>query len=287
VASTKSRNPIAAADIPRTFDDSCINELADIGQLPAGADRKRLAEGIREAARIYAKDARTPTDNKLHAEITALYRAAAHKRCLEVADFIEKLSPKARELLRKRATRLCLEVPAPEVLRDPAQQKACDTVLKLCQYGGKYGEGRRRDSGKRSRTWWPLLIGPKPSRNFARRDAERNFIMCLQLAWLEATGAPPSRAAKRALNREISGPFARMAEKSLRLVGARADAVGLINELNRRRIQRPPRSRKLDSRSRPKHLRRRRVAAGGRHTSFLVRALFIDGAIPLNGRAGG
>jgi hypothetical protein len=58
--------------------------------------------------------------------------------------------------------------------------------------------------------------------------------MHLQLAWLEATGKPPSLAASAAR----PGPFARMVGKCLELVGAgHADAVGLINELNRRRIQ--------------------------------------------------
>jgi hypothetical protein len=241
VASTKSRKPIAAADVPRIFDDACIDTLAGIGRLPARADRKRFAEGIREAARIYARDVRIPTDNELHAEIAALYRAAERKRCGQLAALLEKISPKARALLSKRATRLSLELPASEDLRDAArQQKACEAILSLSQYGGEYMKSRRRPSGKRSRAWRPLLVGPQPRRNFPRRDAERNFIMWLQVAWLEATGKPPSLAA----NPARPGPFVRMVRKCLALVGAgHADAVGLINELNRRRIQsRPVRS---------------------------------------------
>jgi hypothetical protein len=237
VANTKLRKPIAAANIQCIFDDACIDKLATIGRLPADADRKRFAEGVREAAGIYAREARAPTDNELHAEIAALYRAAERKRLGQVADLFEKLSPKARELLRKRATRLSLELPASEALRDlPRQQKACDAILSVCQYGGGYFEGRRRSSGKRSRRWRPLLVGPQPRRNFSRREAERNFIMWLQLAWLEATGERPSLAA----NPARLGPFARMARKCLEIVGAsHADVVGLINELNRRRkIQR-------------------------------------------------
>ena len=112
MASTKSQEPISAADIQRIFDDTCINTLAAIGRLPAGADRKLFAEGVREAARIYARDARIPTDNKLNAEIAALYGTAKRKRCGQVAALLEKLSPKARKLLSKRATRLSLELPA-------------------------------------------------------------------------------------------------------------------------------------------------------------------------------
>jgi hypothetical protein len=242
VANTKSRKPIAAADGRRVFDDICIDTLAAIGRLQEGADRKRFAQGIRETARIYARDARTPTDNELHAEIAALYRAAERKRCGQVADLLEKLSPKASQLLSKRAARLGIELPASADLRDrPQQQTACEGVLRLCQYGGKYVEGRRRTSGKRSRTWRPLLVVQEPRRHVPKRDAELNFIMCLQLAWLEASGTKPNLAANRALNREIRGPFARMAAECLTLVGAsHADAVGLINELNRRRIQSLP-----------------------------------------------
>jgi hypothetical protein len=236
VASTKSREPIAAGDVPRIFEDACIDALAVIGRLPAGADRKRFAEGVREAARIYARDSRIPTDNELNAEIAALYRAAERKRYGEVAKLLEQLSPRTRKLLNKREVQL----PASEDLRDATRQgKACEIISRLCQYGGEYGEGRRRPSGKRSRTWQPRLVAPQPRRNFPRRDAERDFVMWLQLAWLEATGERPSLAA----NPERPGPFARMARKCLALVGAgHADVVGLINELNKRRrkIQRWP-----------------------------------------------
>jgi hypothetical protein len=235
VANTKSRKPIADADVSRIFDDGCIETLVAIGRLPVGIDRKRFAEGVRKAARIYARDARIPTDNKLHAEIAALYRAAERKRYTQAAALLEQVSLKACDLLNKRGARLGhgLGLPAPEELRDATrQQKACAAVLRLCQYGGRYVEGRRRPSGKRSKTWRVLLHAPEPSRSFPKRDAERDFVLWLELAWLEATGKPPSLAA----NAERLGPFARMVRKSLELVGAgHADAVGLINELNRRR----------------------------------------------------
>jgi hypothetical protein len=233
VAGTKSRKPITVADVLRIFDDTCIDRLADIARFPAHADRERFAAGVRQAARIYARDARIPTDNELNAEIAALYRATERKRCGEVAALLEKLSPKARELLSKRATRLSLELPASEDLCKAArQERACEIVLSLCQHGGSNGTGRRRPSGKRSRTWRPLIHAPQRTRNFPKRDAELNFIMWLQATWLESAGKWPSLAA----NPKRPGPFARMVRKSLELIGAgHADAVGLINELNRRR----------------------------------------------------
>jgi hypothetical protein len=240
MANTKSLKPITAADIQCIFDDTCVDTLAAIGRLPAGAGRKCFAEGVREAARIYARDARMPTDNELHAEIATLYRAAEGKRCGDVAALLQKLSQKATQLLSKRATRLSVELPASADLRDPLQQqKACEAVLRLCQFGGKYVEGRRRrPSGKWSRTWRPLLVAAEPRRHVPKRDAELNFIMCLQLAWLEATGDRPSLAA----NPKRPSPFTRMVRKSLELIGAgHADAVGLTNKLNkRRRIKKRP-----------------------------------------------
>jgi hypothetical protein len=231
MAETKSLDPIATAAVQRHVDNA-------IAELPARADRKRFAESVREAADIYAKQTRAPTDNKLRAEIAALYRAAKRKRLGHVAELFETLSPEARRLLRNRASRLSFKLPASQWPHDTAQQQqACEVVLKLCQRGGKYVEGRQRPSGKRSRAWRPLLVGPKPRRNFPKRDAELNFIMWLQVAWLEATGQWPSRAA----NAARPGPFARMVRKCLELVGAgHADAVGLINELNRRRIESRP-----------------------------------------------
>ena len=56
----KRQTAIAAADVPRVLNDACIEQLGIIGRLPDIADRQRLGESIREAARIYAEDARSP-----------------------------------------------------------------------------------------------------------------------------------------------------------------------------------------------------------------------------------
>jgi hypothetical protein len=98
----KARQPIAEAEVPRTFDDICIERLATIARLPEGALTKRFAEGVREAARIYARDAWVSTNNELHTEVAALYRAAEHKEHEQIAVLLEKLSSKARDLLNKR-----------------------------------------------------------------------------------------------------------------------------------------------------------------------------------------
>jgi hypothetical protein len=230
----KSRRPIASEAIPRVFDDACIGELAV--ELPAGADLARFGEGVREAARIYAMDARVPTDNELRAEIAKLWHVAERRRYDRVALLLEGLSPAAQRLLTERGGRpnVGIALPMPALLRDPAERDAaCASVARLCQYGGQYVEGRRRSSGKRSRPIWrPLLHAPKPRRHFPRRDAERNLATSLALVWYEATGKKPPRTA----DSRNPGPFARVVGKCLRLVGAaHVDAVELIKGLDRRR----------------------------------------------------
>jgi hypothetical protein len=188
----------------------------------------------------------------VRAEIEKLHRAAKRRDFEELGTLLEKLSSRARSLLkydewtrvrlsadnlesprsRRRisARRRHVTLPSPEALRDEHRRdKACARVVKLCQYGGRRIEGRKRPSGKRSWTWRPYFRAPEPQRHFPKREAERTFVMWLRIAWLEATG----KEAPRTTDPRRPGPFARMVKECLRLVGAtHADAVGLINKLN-------------------------------------------------------
>jgi len=226
----KLRRTIASEDVDRVFTGKCIEKLA--ARLPAGADRRRFAKGIREAARIYARDAREPTANELRAEIAALYRAAGTQHCDRLTVQIKRLSPKARNMLSRRGARLGLALPPAEAINSAEADKACTTVASLASIGGGYVEGRMSRTGRRSRTWRPLLHAPKSQRSPLKREAERYFIINLQLAWLEATGMPPSKA----VNRDRPSSFAQMAAECFKLVGAaHADVFGLINKVNRLR----------------------------------------------------
>jgi len=244
---SKARRPISAEEVARVFDDACIEKLAGIGKLPAGADRKRFAEGIREAARMYATDARTPNVNALHDEIAELHRAADRRLYEQVACLMERLSPRAHDMLSERGSRLGgIELPSPDALRDNERREAaCAAIAQVCRIGGRLVEGRRRPSGKRSRlVWQPVLYAPKKEKNFDRREAERNFAMWVRLAWVEATNAIPARTARHGDRSRDPGPFARMLQKCLHLVGALdADVVELINKLHRLRrwMERRPR----------------------------------------------
>jgi len=228
----KSSPVISAADV---FDAPFIERLAGLGKLPASADLDRFGEGVREAARIYVRDSGIPNANEVNREITKLHRAAEKRGFETVAELLGNLSPRARSLLNDRGSRrtLGLALPETEALHAAETQvQACATIVRLCALGGRYVQGRRRPSGRRSWTWRPYLHAPNPRRQPPRREAELYFLICLELAWLEAVGKPPSRGA----NPHDLGPFARAVKECLHRVGAsHVDTPGLMNELNRRR----------------------------------------------------
>jgi hypothetical protein len=236
----KKQTVIAPADVPHVFNETCIGELAAIGRLPNGANSQRFGEGIREAACIYAKDARNPAVGTIRDEIDALHSAAKNRRYEPAAMLLSELSRQARAHLEARlklpgprAARLRL--PSVEDLRNPGQRdEASEMIRRLCSAGGHYIEGRKRSSGKRSKTWQPKLFAPEPLENPPKLDAERQFVMHLRLAWLEAVGKPPTATVNPS---RPDRPFANLVKKCLKLVGAHADAVGLINELHRRKLQ--------------------------------------------------
>ena len=89
-------------------------------------------------------------------------------------------------------------------------------IASLCRVGGTWVEGRRRPNGMRSRTWEWAFHAPKRNRHFAKREAERMFIINLQLTWLLAKGEPPATTACE----ERKGPFVRFVEDCLTRAGA-------------------------------------------------------------------
>jgi hypothetical protein len=230
-------------DVAAVFDDARIKALARKCKLPKETKIEVFAREVRRAASIYATDARAPNVNDLHREISGLHKAASLRRHERVADLLTKLSPTARNSLAARGAIAAVStvLPAPDDLCDPTKREAaCAAVERLCAYGGRWAESRMRPSGRPSWTWRPYLWAPDRSRHFDRREAERAFVTNLRAAVLEATGKPPARTAgavKKGFGVwMISGPFARMVAECLRLVGAsRANAVELINELDRRR----------------------------------------------------
>jgi len=222
--------------------------IVDTAKLPDKTDKHCLAKGIQEAAAIYMREVAEPNPKELYKGIKALYDAAMKQQYEQAALLREQLSVKTRDSLNDRAGRIDLILPSPEDLRDLARRdEACATIVKLCRIGGNWVEGRKRPFGKRSAaTFNPLLYAPsgppelaalhhRSPRNFSKRDAERNLVMWLGVAWLEATGIPPSRTA----DRRNLGPFSRLVREVLQLASGQGHSDSAvaerINELDVRR----------------------------------------------------
>lgn len=220
------------------FDDQCINELAKIAGLSKDADIGKFASGVRFAVENYLSKKDLPNDNKLNNEISELYRAAEEKCCERVSDSVNLLSKTALDILDERRNRLGARLFQKSSLATKCRKGItpclCDQYESLCSMGGHRREGRMRPMGRRSRArkLTPVLIAPNPKRSPQRVTAEREFIMWLQFAFADATGEMPADTA----HPDNLGPFARMAAKGLKLVGARhVNAAELINKLHHAR----------------------------------------------------
>jgi hypothetical protein len=230
----------APEDLPRIFDDKFILRLAEQAKLSWAANISRFSTAIRHVARQYVADKAIPSDRAVRDEIKALFSAAIRYRYKETATRISKISERTRALLKTRGDRLSLAIPEPEALRDHvSQDEACETIVRLLRVGMKGGK--------------PLLYTPErpewePRQRPPRRKAELDFIMWLEVAYLEATGMPPTHMA----NPDRPGPFARMVQACLNKIAPGANAVELLNKLHERRLAKAPKLRKRKSGTRPK-----------------------------------
>jgi hypothetical protein len=257
ISQVRRAKVIAEHEVDLVFDATNIQCLAKIAKLPAGADLKAFAEGIAQAAGIYAREARAPNRNELHDEISNLHDLADSRQFEATAMARETLTRGAVDLLKDQNFGKA-RLPSADALRDiESRETACEAVAALCRYGGVLVPGRRRSSGKRSRPRFePLLHAPERSRNFPKRAAERNFVMWLGVAYFDAGGKPPPRKARhiarppktlgelaKARDRKRSrhttlGPFANFAKKCLELArSGNVDVVGLINSLDSRTLE--------------------------------------------------
>jgi hypothetical protein len=249
----KRRHIIALAKIPAAFDDPCIRMLAAVAKLPEGADLEAFGWWIREAAEMFVGEVQVLTANEVRSEIAALHKAAARRDFEQAASLLSSLSQEARALFEQPPLALAIEaysrcasraenvlslkasepsLPSPSDLRnDASRDKACATIESVCRIGGQLVKGRRRPLGKRSNaSVRPYFYAPSAMRNFPKREAERQFVQRLSIAWRKGTGKEPPRTARRAGPDRDIGPFPRLVRECLRLVGASyADPVALIN----------------------------------------------------------
>jgi hypothetical protein len=219
----KDRRILTPEELARIFDDKFIRVLVQKGKLPLHADIERFAMGLRDAAFQYVAGMVIPSYSTMRVEIKALYSAASRYRYKETAALVSKISERTRALLKSRGDKFDLAVPEPEAFRDPARHdEACETIDRLLCVGWK---------GNKPRLYMPEQPMWEPPRRPSRRKAELEFVSGLRLAYLHATGEPPAYTA----NPERPGPFARMVQACLDEIAPWANAVALINELDRRR----------------------------------------------------
>ena len=131
--------------------------------------------------------------------------------------------------IEQRADHRGMALPNEGDLRDlDRRDEACDTVAALVRLGGRYKVGRRRLTGKRSRTWHTDLLSVPSPRNFPKRENERVFVERLRTGWRLVAKSEPAPTASH----QRKGPFARFVQECLDLVGARqASAVDIINAI--------------------------------------------------------
>jgi hypothetical protein len=126
-----------------------------------------------------------------------------------------------------------LPFPSSDDIRDRGTRKqAIKQWRNILSYGQEQVKGRKRPSGKRSRTIRPLLRVPKSSRSRPIDLAAHELVQHLALTYLEATGRRPPRH----VSLSSKGPFFRLVDQCFcRMRIPRGGIVYLINEREKRR----------------------------------------------------
>jgi hypothetical protein len=246
VAGKKTHRAVAAREVPQ--DDARIRDL--VRDLPRGADKKKFAESVREAASCFSREREILSNDEIRSEIRKFRDAANFKRPKtnrtsgvkyeKVARLRESLSVQTVEFLNKRAARINrpvvlspqraevigrngqvvtrkggvpfeITLPTADELRDPERREsACENIILLCSNGSDDLYAPR------------VLYVEQPNgrapirKRRPKRKAELDLVGRIRLAWLEAAGASPAPSAKY----PQLGPFARVVAKCLELVGA-------------------------------------------------------------------
>jgi hypothetical protein len=224
----------------QVFDDACISRLAALAKLPEDADLTKFADSVRSSVLNYLQAKERLSPNELHGQIERLCLLASKQQYAALAMAVEAMSADARARLNGRYASIKdrmpnWRIPSVAELQDPATcAKAADGLIALLEFGEEWVLGRNRPSGRRSITRRSVTIAPTPSRAQPRRDAERDFVMWLQIALARAGAKVPVTA-----HHDKPGPVTRMVGECLLLAGATgaANAVGLavqiINDLKR------------------------------------------------------
>ena len=204
----------------------------DQAKMPAGADRAALAAGVADAVSIFRRDAAEPRAAELRAELSRLL-AISERNPDQLPTAMDALSPGARSWLATRRDALlrpgrALLMPGPGV---PAAV-AARTIVMLLVAGFEVAPDRNRPGGKKSRLFIKVKLRMSPARAGApKKESILTLVMWLQIAWLDATGEPPSATA----HHDNKGPFCRFVESVLTIVSPyNKNTAYYINKLHSR-----------------------------------------------------
>jgi hypothetical protein len=151
---------ISAGDVDRTFNAAVIRELAAF--FPANADLTQLAPNIRDAARQFIQAKGHLSAPQIRAEIKRLYSLTNRGlrddlAARQLARAISYMNADVREWLI-RCNPPGREIPSvKEVENTKTRPDAINKLRVILSYGGKLKQGRKRPSGKHSRSMDPLL----------------------------------------------------------------------------------------------------------------------------------
>jgi hypothetical protein len=229
---------IAETDIDCVFNASVIAELAKYIKTPPDAVT-RFGDNVRSAVRAYfAERARTNWKaigkqiGDLHHLVDRADRGS-EPAAARLADCTASIDQATRNWL-ERCARRPLSFPSSDKILDRRTRKqAIKQLRSILSYGQEQVKGRKRPSGRRSRTSFrSLLRVPKSSRGRPRDLAARELVQQLALTYAEATGrSPPRRVSLRS-----QGPFFRLVRRCFNLV--RISAGGVVDLINEREIRR-------------------------------------------------
>ena len=268
---------LPASQVPKVFSNRGVREITARLRPPLDEGQvRRFAASLRKAARVYLRAKRAQKDD-ISGEIKALYHAADLRQYKKAAKLVQDLSKQTRDFLNKRAARIGLKLPKPVFFLDRARrQSACEMVRRLCSEGGHMEEGKwvphlylpKRqfiyEEGVQKPIWrWmkaankrgvkvnmrelrrkavKVLKGVDLPLRSPKRQAERDFIMFLQVDYLNAINATGRRPPVTARKYEQSdqtlkpSPFVQMVQKCFELLCAeKVDVIEQINKLQSRR----------------------------------------------------
>jgi len=235
---------IAISDVERVFNADVVASLARTVKLSTQADIARFGESIRIGVRIFLEAKARLTAPLLRAAIERLYQlntraeGGGDRAARALARAVDAMPADVWQWLASRNTWDRCKIPsAKEILSPATRQKAVERFRLILSYGGRVVAGRKRASSRRSRSFKPLLWVPeqtKPGR--PRKEAEREFVQSLALAYVEVAERPPPRTAH--YNIDIRGPFPHFVHQCFEFVGApTGNVTRLLNQYGAARRQ--------------------------------------------------